>query len=512
MTEELKHQLSRFLRYLAESLDIPEHLYERAEHSYESIGNWLGGDASAVAKYEPSIYTQGSFRIGTVIKPTTDLDEYDIDLVCELNLTKQQVAQKQLKRLVGNEIISYACAHSMKAPVREGRRCWTLDYADSAQFHIDILPAIPDEESFRTLLESLELSSPYQDSTIAITDKKHPNYEHVSDDWLRSNPKGYAAWFKDQMRLRYEARRKFLAESLRASVEDIPEYRVKTPLQQVVQLLKRHRDMLFADDQDDKPISIIITTLAAHSYNNEEDLLEAMISIVNGMPKHIHEIDGRPLIPNPVNPVENFADKWHEYPERERKFKDWLRQVKADLDSALGSGNIQFAAMTLARRFGQRAVNEAMERFQKSIPTSEKTIREILQLSNCFNVPWREKPPWRMALSCSVSVSGEYTQNNRSKQFSSDSRPLPKHCGLLFTAGTNVPAPFEVYWQVVNTGEEAQRVNQLRGEMMPAKTAGECGLKHRESTSYSGMHWIECFIVKNGTCEARSGEFVVNIE
>ena len=512
MTEELKHQLSRFLRYLAESLDIPEHLYERAEHSYESIGNWLGGDASAVAKYEPSIYTQGSFRIGTVIKPTTDLDEYDIDLVCELNLTKQQVAQKHLKRLVGNEIIGYAHAYSMKSPVREGRRCWTLDYADSAQFHIDILPAIPDGESFRTLLESLELLSFYQDTTIAITDKTHPNYDHVSHDWLRSNPKGYADWFKDQMKLRYEARRKFLAESLRASVEDIPEYRVKTPLQQAVQLLKRHRDMLFADDQDDKPISIIITTLAAHSYNNEEDLLEAMISIVDGMPKHIHEIDGRPLIPNPVNPLENFADRWHEYPERERKFKDWLRQVKTDLDNALRRGNMQFAAMALIPRFGGRAVNEAMERFQKSIPTSEKTIREILQLSDRFNVSWRQKPPWRMALSGWVSVSGEYTHNNQLKQFSSDSRPMPKHCDLLFRAHTNVPAPFEVYWQVVNTGEEARLVKQLRGEMMRAKAAGAGGLKHKESTLYSGMHWIECFIVKNGTCEARSGEFIVNIE
>ena len=512
MTEEVKHQLSRFLQYLVESLDIPEHLYERAEQSYQSIGDWLGRDASSVEKYEPSIYAQGSFRIGTVIKPITDLDEYDIDLVCELNLTKQQVAQKQLKRLVGNEIISYARAHSMKSPVREGRRCWTLDYADSAQFHVDILPAIPDGESFRTLLESLELSSLYQDTTIAITDKTHPNYDHVSNDWLRSNPKGYAAWFKNRMKLRYEARRKFLAESLRASVEDIPDYRVKTPLQQAVQLLKRHRDMLFADDQDDKPISIIITTLAAHSYNNEEDLLEAMISIVEGMPKHIHERDGRPLIPNPVNPLENFADKWHEYPERERKFRDWLRQVKVDLDSALRSGNIQFAAMTLAPRFGQRAVNEAMERFQKSIPTSEKTLREILQLSDRFNVSWRQEPPWRMALSRWVNVSGEYTHNNQSKQFSSDSRRLPKHCDLLFRAHTNVPAPFGVYWQVVNTGEEARRVNQLRGEIMSAKTAGEGGLKHRESTLYSGMHWIECFIVKNGTCEARSGEFVVNIE
>ncbi|WP_197996831.1 nucleotide-binding domain-containing protein, partial [Gimesia chilikensis] len=31
-------------------------------------------------------------------------------------------------------------------------------------------------------------------------------------------------------------------------------------------------------------------------------------------------------------------------------------------------------------------------------------------------------------------------------------------------------------------------------------------------TKFPGMHWVECFVVKNGVCVARSGEFVVNIE
>ena len=41
MTEELKTQLSQFLQYLAESIDIPDNLYERAERRYQSIGDWL---------------------------------------------------------------------------------------------------------------------------------------------------------------------------------------------------------------------------------------------------------------------------------------------------------------------------------------------------------------------------------------------------------------------------------------------------------------------------------------
>lgn len=89
--------------------------------------------------------------------------------------------------------------------------------------------------------------------------------------------------------------------------------------------------------------------------------------------------------------------------------------------------------------------------------------------------------------------------------------PLNKHLDLLFNASTNVPPPFHVFWQVVNTGKEAEVARQLRGEIVLSKTAGVGGLTQKEATSYTGIHWVECFIVKNSVCVARSGEFVVRI-
>ena len=38
----------------------------------------------------------------------------------------------------------------MKEP-EEGRRCWTQDYADGAQFHMDTLPALSDAADQRML-------------------------------------------------------------------------------------------------------------------------------------------------------------------------------------------------------------------------------------------------------------------------------------------------------------------------------------------------------------------------
>ena len=97
-------------------------------------------------------------------------------------------------------------------------------------------------------------------------------------------------------------------------------------------------------------------------------------------------------------------------------------------------------------------------------------------------------------------------------RFSNNGAVLPKKCDLRFRAETETNLPFDVYWQVVNTGKDAERANNgLRGQIFPAKSAGLGGLVQHESTLYRGRHWIECFIVKNGQCVARSGEFVVKI-
>ena len=47
------------------------------------------------------------------------------------------------------------------------------------------------------------------------------------------------------MRKTFEARRHAMALEVQSSIEDIPEYKVRTPLQSAIQILKRHRDMMF---------------------------------------------------------------------------------------------------------------------------------------------------------------------------------------------------------------------------------------------------------------------------
>ena len=507
-------QFNELLESIAEALDISDSHYEQAVDRYKSIGKWMLRDESVVARCNPEIYPQGSVALGTVTKPVSDVDEYDMDLVSELSVRKKEITQERLKNLVGKEIKAYGRAHNMNSPAKEGKRCWTLSYSDEAQFHMDILPAIPDADSYKRLLESrgYQLSS-WSDSAIAITDNTLRNYRVIDVDWPRSNPRGYAAWFRSRMETEFNARRKVIAESIRVGVEDVPEYKVKTPLQQAIQILKRHRDIMFEKDVDDKPISIIITTLATHAYNNETNLLDAVRNIVAHMPQFIQAVHGVTWIPNPVDPLENFADKWQKHPQREQKFYRWLRQVRQELDEALKLGDMRSVSKALKPCLGDRVVNEALRNLPPSKSRSVPTLGvEARRNPRRFNVRHREKPEWKMKAAGVVRITGWASKKGfRPFEFKSDSAPLPKQCSLRFDVWTDVPLPYRVHWQVVNTGNEAREVKQLRGGFYKGNLEKVRDTR-KESTLYKGMHWIECFIVKDRVCWARSGEFVVNIQ
>ncbi len=96
-------------------------------------------------------------------------------------------------------------------------------------------------------------------------------------------------------------------------------------------------------------------------------------------------------------------------------------------------------------------------------------------------------------------------------RFGNGEGPLPKGLDLRFDAHTDVTGPFNMFWQVVNTNAEAKHVGGLRGGIFRAANAADDGLSRQESTSYTGLHWIECFIVQRSVCVARSGEYLVHI-
>lgn len=351
-------QAEEYLAAMAKALEIPQSRYEQAERSYKSVGSWLERDASQVQGYAPETYVQGSFKLGTATRPESAEEQYDIDCVCNLrNVTKMKMSQVELKAMIGDELELYRKDKNMNKALQEGRRCWTLEYADEAQFHMDIVPAIPNEADQRALFEAYRLDAQFAETAISITDNEETTYHHVTQDWPRSNPRGYAEWFKARMgdvfvKGRQQILNEMRSKGVTASVEDIPVYRVRTPLQSAIMILKRHRDTMFADDPTDKPISIILSTLAAHAYNGETTIGVALMAILVGMEEPIKYDGVKYIIANPTDGTENFADKWEKKPERKDAFYSWLAQAREDFSAAANLVEHRRIGSVLSDRMG----------------------------------------------------------------------------------------------------------------------------------------------------------------
>jgi len=368
LTNEQKEQFSDILEELGKSLDITETQYKAAVNSYEAVGNWLSKQDSSLAPYKPEILPQGSFMLGTMIKPVNEKDDLDIDLVCQLKGKNPDWTQEDLKNEVGDRIKAHETYKEMLDD--EGRRCWTIVYSDDANYHMDILPSIVDKD-YRMILEKAFSDAELKDIEklgIRITDNQTDNYGWETNhlEWLKSNPFGYGRWFFQQATLDF-----IKAFSLNESIAPVPKYKKeKLPLQRVVQILKRHRDIMFKGDEH-KPISIIITTLAAKAYNKETDIITALINVVNDMQNHIEENwsdeHGKYIkwISNPVNDEENFADKWQDYPQREKNFYNWLSEVQKDLNNMLGqsSKGLPFINESMANPFGKDTVTKTFSSY-----------------------------------------------------------------------------------------------------------------------------------------------------
>ena len=306
MTEKEK-QLGMWLSQIADELNITDTMLDKAVSSYTAVGTWL----SDGIPYDVKIMPQGSMNLGTVVRPITEKDEYDVDLVCLLK-NGSTLPLNRIKSLVGDRLKAHGTYRHMLE--KEGKRCWTMQYDE---FHMDILPCVP---------QNIYYAEPYPTS-IKLTHKNEwGNYEPRF-----SNPYAYHEWFEERMKDVIHVEKRNYAARNNVDIAKVPTYKIRTPLQKAIQLMKRHRDILFQNNDDDAPISIIITTLAALAYNGEVNVYEALCNIVDKMPQFIEVRGTEYWIANPVMREENFADKWNEVPNNRTAFFHWLQKVKADL-------------------------------------------------------------------------------------------------------------------------------------------------------------------------------------
>lgn len=104
----------------------------------------------------------------------------------------------------------------------------------------------------------------------------------------------------------------------------------------------------------------------------------------------------------------------------------------------------------------------------------------------------------------SVTIDCEVTQNGWRptllRTMLRNRTPLFADKGLEFTiTECSVPEPYDVRWKVLNRGDEAQRRNNIRGQIILSSRRGV----RQERTNFRGEHIVECYIVKDGIVVAR---------
>ena len=151
--------------------------YGKAVDRYETINKWIERDGSPLKDRVQLFYAQGSMAIGATIASKMRTDEFDIDIVAQLELppgiSPKQALDLLFEAIRGEPGSKY---HSM---TERRTRCVTVKYADG--MHLDVTPMVrmqhtPERQS---IIFHHRAEAPQE-----------PSYPLVA------NPYGFAQWFK----------------------------------------------------------------------------------------------------------------------------------------------------------------------------------------------------------------------------------------------------------------------------------------------------------------------------
>jgi len=320
------------LELACRGLDLTPTQYERARASYRAVGEHLSATAD-IRLSTALVYPQGSIAHETANKPV-GRNEFDVDAVSRMPLMNPETPPAVAKALVGKRLRENTYYASI---LEEKPRCWRLNY--KGEFHLDLTPSIlnPGCAQGGELVPDRDLRC-----------------------WKETNPKGMLALFDRRAAL---VPRLLLSKvemsAAKAMIEDLPQpARFKGLLRRIVQMLKRNRDLAFIATPDIAPISVIITVLAARSYElcvmtREYDTeLDVLLDVVAFMPKFIeHTADGY-AIWNETTQGENFAEKWNKDARLPLAFSRWHGEVLRGLQQIASAVGIDGVTRSIGAVFG----------------------------------------------------------------------------------------------------------------------------------------------------------------
>jgi len=297
------------LMNIVQKISLTHAQYDLITDRYSNLQAILNVADDEILK-DAHIFVQGSIGLKTTIKPAPeaegDMANVDADAIVLLP-NAQNVDSKEVLDVLTRRFEEGTRTSTPIKPLRRGIR---IVYADeNPGFHIDVTPA---------------RNAQGNDQSAGYGNLEVPDRE---TGWKCSTPRDYSLWLENLAKLEIQIIRKMAGDKVlmdSATQDPLPlyeDYAEHNPLRATIKLLKRHRDQwaLNAENPEYRPISAVITTLAAKAYekvykqSQAQALrpIEAIVKIIAYMPQFITQVDEGFAVLNPKDSGENFAEKWN---------------------------------------------------------------------------------------------------------------------------------------------------------------------------------------------------------
>ena len=283
-----------FTDFLREDVDLNQGRMDRLETAVGGVNEHLKKNLPGYQNMEK----QGSYALGTLIKPVDDNDEYDADIQIVMNPNPQWEAKDYV--LAINRSLADNKTYTDK--LRLKTRCVTVDYA--GDFHLDVVPRV----------------------TIK---GKHYVCNRIDNKFEETDGNGYRDWFNEKNRI------------------------TGGNLKRVVRLLKHLRD----HKNSFTAKSILLTTLAGNTIRASDEgakavstVADTLETVLSRMNDYLQRHPNMPEIKNPVLPTENFNRHWDQ--RRYANFRDRIQSYAATAKRAKAEPSAEKAIKAWQELFG----------------------------------------------------------------------------------------------------------------------------------------------------------------
>jgi hypothetical protein len=438
-----------FQAFMDKEVNLNPDRIKRLDERTEAITNFLKGHNS-VSDHFLDVIPQGSYAHKTIIKPVRDTDEFDADLL----LYVTEFEGWQPKDYVENLYWIFRDNGIYRDMVSRKTRCITIDYA--GDFHIDVVPYLE------------------RHSEKYVTNR-HENRFELTD------PEKYNAWLDDKNRI---ANQHFV--KVIRLVKYLRNYKSTFSVKSII------LNVLLGEQVSDVAL--------LEDPNCYGDIPTTLRTVMNRLSAYVKQNELLPTILDPSGTYENFGDRWDQ--EGYTNFRKWMMHYADKINEAYLDQNLDSSLTKWQEIFGTcfKAPDPSALSLSESntaviFDKTEQQITDLgfqVALDPRFKVKVKglvlKKPGYR---NYELSSMGNKVGRGRNIQFSI------AHC--------TVPPPYNIYWKVLNRGENAKAQNCIRGQI----EKGGNIWRVQEPTSFRGSHYVECYIVKNDVCVAKDQQAVI---